>query len=111
TAVGQPTPTLSHPSGALPGGMTFVPGPAGSGTGTLSGTPLAGTGGVFHPVFTATNGAETAATQNFTLTINEAPSFPSATSTSCAVGLACDFDVTTAGYPPPTVDRNNTALP
>jgi hypothetical protein len=109
TAVGVPTPTISHSSGALPNGMTFVPGAAG--TGTLSGTPDAGTGGVYHPVFTAHNGAETDATQNFTLTVNEAPSITSSASTSCAVGLTCAFDVTTTGYPPPAVGRNNAALP
>jgi hypothetical protein len=108
-ATGVPVPTISHSSGALPAGMTYVAGAAG--TGTLSGTPLALSGGVYHPVFTAHNGAETDATQNFVLTVNEAPSITSSVSSSCAVGLSCDFDVTTSGYPPPTVDRNNAALP
>ncbi len=42
TAVGTPTPTLTV-TGALPAGVTFVDN--GNGTGTLSGTPAAGTGG------------------------------------------------------------------
>ena len=57
--------------------MTFVDN--GDGTGTLSGTPAAGTGGVYALTFTAANGVLPNATQAFTLTVNEAPAITSAT--------------------------------
>ena len=37
--------------------------------------------------------------QSFTLTINEAPRFTSFASLSCASNTACNFTITTAGYP------------
>ena len=49
--------------------MTFVDN--GDGTGTLSGTPAAGTGGTYALTFTASN-AGGPAVQNFTLTVSGA---------------------------------------
>ena len=78
TTSGSPTPALSE-SGALPGGVTFTDN--GNGTGTLSGTPTAS--GTFNFTFTAHNGTNPDATQNFTLTVISlqsiavAPSSPS----------------------------------
>ncbi len=60
-----PTPTLSE-TVALPTGISFTDN--GNGTGTLSGTPAVGTGGVYSLSFKATNTAGTS-TQPFTLTI------------------------------------------
>jgi uncharacterized protein YjdB len=64
TATGSPAPSLSE-SGALPGGVTFTDN--GNGTGALSGT--ATSGGTFSVTFTAHNGVNPDATQNFTLTV------------------------------------------
>ena len=50
--------------------MTFVDN--GNGTGTLGGTPAAGTGGTYAMTFTATNSGGSAV-QSFTLTVNETP--------------------------------------
>ena len=61
TATGTPAPTLSY-SGALPSGVSFT-------NGTLSGTPAAGTETTYPLVLTASNGIGSAATQNFTLTV------------------------------------------
>ncbi len=69
TTMGIPDPAISV-SGTLPAGVTFVDN--GNGTGTLSGTPAAGTGGTYPLSFTAVNSVGTA-TQSFTLTVNQAP--------------------------------------
>jgi len=97
TATGFPTPTLSE-SGALPGGVTFNPG-----SGVLSGTPNAGTGGVYTITFTATNVAGIA-NQTFTLTVNEAPAITTAAvnQTVCA-GATATFVAAASGFPAPTV--------
>ena len=61
TTSGFPPPALARGGVALPAGVTFVDN--GNGTGTLSGTPAAGTGGTYAITFTATNsvGVERAA--------------------------------------------------
>ena len=46
---GFPQPSLSE-SGSLPGGVSFV-----AGAGALSGTPAAGTSGIYNLIFTAGN--------------------------------------------------------
>jgi hypothetical protein len=56
TATGYPAPTFSE-TGALPSGVTL------SASGVLSGTPAAGTGGVYSITITASNGVGTNATQ------------------------------------------------
>jgi hypothetical protein len=66
TTTGTPKPTLSE-SGALPSGVMFSPA-----TGSLSGTPAAGTAGPYSITFTAMNGVGANATQTFTLTVNQA---------------------------------------
>ena len=73
TATGFPTPSLSE-SGPLPSGVTFVDNH--NGTGTLSGTPAAGTAGVYSISFTAANGVGSNAVQSFTLTVNAATQSP-----------------------------------
>ena len=77
TTTGSPAATVSL-TGALPSGVTFTDN--GNGTGTLAGTPAAGTGGTYPVTLTANNGVGTAATQNFVLTVTSAPAFTSAAS-------------------------------
>jgi hypothetical protein len=97
TTTSSPTAALTV-SGNLPSGITFKDN--GDGTATLSGTPVAGMAGTYNLVFTATgNGTSSSTTQDFTLSINDAPKITSATSTSFAVGAASSFTVTTYGYP------------
>ena len=69
TATGTPTPKLT--SSTLPSAITFVD--HGDGTGTLSGTPAAGTVGSYPVTITAQNGAGPDATQTFILTVNKGP--------------------------------------
>jgi FKBP-type peptidyl-prolyl cis-trans isomerase FkpA len=68
TTSGTPSPTLVQGGAVLPAGVTFVDNR--DGTGTLSGTPAAGTAGTYALSFTATN-VGGSAIQNFTLTVSE----------------------------------------
>jgi sugar lactone lactonase YvrE len=102
TATGTPTATLSE-SGTLPNVVTFNPS-----TGALSGTPAAGTGGTYNITFGAKNGVSPDATQNFTLTVNEAPTITSANSSMFTVGTNGSFTVQATGYPAPTFSETGT---
>jgi uncharacterized repeat protein (TIGR01451 family) len=69
TATGFPTPTLTIGGASLPAGVTFTDN--GDGTGTLAGTPGAGTAGDSSITFTATNLVGSSASQSFTLTVQD----------------------------------------
>src|SRR5207248_375830 len=85
----QPKTTLSS-TGSLPGGVTFVP--SNSGTATLSGTPAAGSEGIYFITITGTNTQPPDAIQNFTLKVQDtppvthAPTITSAASTTFTAG-------------------------
>lgn len=95
-ASGTPTPTVAE-SGALPAGITFS---GGSGTPTLSGTPLPGTAGTYPVSFTAFNGVSPAASQTFVLTV-----VPIRVTTGdlpvATAGTAYSTTLTAAGGQPP----------
>jgi prepilin-type N-terminal cleavage/methylation domain-containing protein len=101
TDTGYPAPTLSE-TGALPNGVTFN-----AATGILSGTPAAGTGGTYTVSFTASNGVNPNATQNFTLTVNQAPAITSGNSTTFTVGTNGSFTVMTTGFPTNSITDTN----
>jgi hypothetical protein len=101
TGTGQPAPTFGE-TGPLPNGVTFT------GAGVLSGTPAAGTGAAYPITITAQNGASPNATQNFTLTVDQAPAITSANSTTFALNAAGTFTVTATGYPAPTFSETGT---
>ena len=105
TTTGNPTAGVTE-TGALPTGVTFTDN--GDGTGTLGGTPAAGTGGSYPITFTAHNGVGTDATQNFTLTVNQGPAITSASSTTFSAGTAGAFTVTATGSPTPTLSEAGT---
>ena len=109
TASGNPLPSIARSGGTLPSGMTFV-GHA-NGTGTLSGTPLAGTGGARALAFTAHNGIEPDAVQSFALIVDDAPAITSHAGITCAVSVACAIDIRTTGYPAPALGVSGVALP
>jgi hypothetical protein len=100
TTTGFPPPSIARGGVSLPGGVTFVDN--GNGTGTLSGTPAAGTGGTYALTFTATNAVGASPVQAFTLTVNQAPAITSADATTFTVGTAGMFSVTATGVPTPT---------
>jgi large repetitive protein len=104
TATGYPAASFDE-TGTLPMGVTFN-----DATGTLSGTPLIGTGGTFDLTITATNGVSPDASQSFTLTVVNAPVITSANSATFVVGTTGTFDVTAAGVPTPLLGETG-ALP
>ena len=105
TSIGLPLPSLSQ-TGALPTGVTFVAND--DGTATLAGKADPGTGGIYPLNITASNGQVPDATQNFTLTVDEAPAITSAATTSFTVGIAKSFTITTSGFPKPTLSDSGT---
>ena len=106
TSTGTPTAALSE-SGSLPSGVTFFDN--GNGTATLAGTPAAGTGGIYPITITANNGISPAASQSFTLTVDQAPAITSAAATTFTVGSAGTFTVTTSGIPTAALFGNRLA--
>jgi Putative Ig domain len=95
TTTGTPTPTLTH-TGTLPSGITFTANS--NGTATLSGTPAATDKGPYVITFTARNSTGTAS-QAFTLTVDNTPTFTSAATLTETAGTAFTFTVSTTGYP------------
>lgn len=110
TTTGFPTDTITDTNftgctqQTLPSGVTFTDN--GNNTATLSGTPAAGTGGTYTVCVTASNGVGSAATQTFTLTVDQPAAITSANSTSFTFGTAGSFTVTTSGFPTATSITN-----
>jgi hypothetical protein len=100
---GTPTATTLSVSGKLPAGVVFSP--TGNGTANASakftGTPAAGTGGTYVVTVNAANSVGKTNT-TFTLTVNQAPAFTSATAALFAVGQNVNFTVKTTGFPAAT---------
>ncbi len=105
TTSGTPDPALSE-AGALPSGVTFTDNR--NGTATLSGTPVAGTGGSYPFTITANNGVSPNATQSFTLTVDQAPAVTSGASTTFIEGSSGTFTVTTTGNPTAALSETGT---
>jgi hypothetical protein len=104
TATGYPAPTFTE-TGTLPSGVTL------STAGVLSGTPAASTGGSYPITITAANGVTPNATQNFTLTVDQAPAITSANNTTFTVGTTGSFTVTATGYPTSMTFSETGSLP
>jgi hypothetical protein len=89
-------------SGDLPSGVTFN-GFLGDTYGSFFGTPDPGTGGVYNVTLT-TSGPYRPATQEFTLTVNEAPAITTQpTGQTVSAGQTASFSASATGYPLPTV--------
>jgi outer membrane protein assembly factor BamB len=92
-ATGDPAPSFTVASGALPNGLTLN-----SSTGVLSGTPTAA--GSYSFTVQATNGVVPAAVSpNITITVDAAPAITSSASASATATVALNFTVTTTGTP------------
>jgi hypothetical protein len=114
TATGLPVPSIARGGVALPATVTFTD--LGTGSGTLAGTPAAGTAGTYLLDFTATNSAGSSPAQAFTLTVAKAPqtiSFTSAAPPGAAVaGATYNVAATaTSGLPVAfTIDASASAV-
>lgn len=97
TTTGYPNATVTLTGCTLPTGVTFTSNAGG--TGTLAGTPAAGTGGTYACTVNATNGIGAPATQAFSLTVNQAPAITSGNAATFVAGAAGTFTVTTTGFP------------
>jgi len=106
-----PKSTLSF-TGTLPGGVTFTA--LSNGTATLSGTPVAGSKGVYFLTITAANGTLPNSVQLFTLTVQNtapvlhAPAVISPASTTFTAGTEGTFTVHTTGVPTATLSLTGT---
>ncbi len=103
TTTGFPAPTFSVTAGALPTGLSL------STSGVISGTPTAA--GIFTGTVTASNGIGTAATQNFSITVNQAPAITSSPPPAALANTPYNFSYTTTGFPAPTFSVTAGALP
>jgi hypothetical protein len=86
-AAGSPMPNVVLTAGTLPNGVTFD-----EDTDSLSGTPTSTTGSPFILTFTASNGINPNATQQFTLTV--LPGLPTAPTNVTATGYNAEASVT-----------------
>jgi large repetitive protein len=107
TTAGFPSGALSN-LGSLPAGLTFTNN--GDGTATLAGAPALGTGGVYDLTISAGNGVGSVASQSFTLTVDESPTYISASGAALTVGTGGSIQVATRGYPQATITESG-ALP
>ena len=94
-----PAPTYALASGTLPSGLSLNPL-----TGVLSGTPAPSTatpmvGGSFTGVITASNGVGSAASQAFSIVVDQAPFFTSVATANFTQAVSGSFTVTAVGYP------------
>lgn len=99
-STGFPAPTIGLNS-PLPGGLTFKDN--GNNTATISGVALAGAGGNYGLTLTSTVPSFPQSTQNFTLTVNEAPLITSEANATFKSGELGSFLITTSGYPKPRI--------
>jgi len=94
--------------GSLPSGVGFDGSVAGQGT--YSGTPAAGTGGVYNLTVKDSNGTPPDATVPFALTVNEAPGLTGPGTATFKVGTSSQSaEFTATGFPVPTLSQ--TGLP
>jgi hypothetical protein len=103
TTPGSPNMTLTQ-TGGLPKGVLFTQvidnyDYDNNTSGTLTGTPAPGTGGSYPLVFHVSGTANPAATQNFTLLVNETAVLTSADAVTVNAGEAASFTITTSGFP------------
>jgi sugar lactone lactonase YvrE len=106
-ANGSPAPTYTLASGSLPSGLALN-----GSTGALTGTPAAGTGGVYSFTLTATNAGGSFTSAPIALTINQAPaSFSAAAPSVGMVGTAYNYSFVADGFPAPTYSVFSGTLP
>ncbi|MFL5826226.1 MAG: putative Ig domain-containing protein [Thermoleophilaceae bacterium] len=106
TSTGNPKPTISLDT-PLPAGLTFTPGPAGSGTGSITGAPTAAPG--TYPVTArAANGSgpDDTRTVNVVVSATQPSWVTGATSATFTEGLAGSFGFDANGSPKPALSES-----
>ncbi|QGN34369.1 putative Ig domain-containing protein [Microlunatus sp. Gsoil 973] len=107
---GVPKATLTAAGDQFPAWLTLSDN--GDGTGTLSGTPPPGSAGSHQFTLKAVNGFSPAASQDFTLFVDDSPVITSADRATFTAGQAGSFAVTTtAGFPSSTALSASGPLP
>ena len=110
TTSGVPNAALVRTGAQFPSWLALTDN--GDGTGTLTGTPPAGSGGSYTFTLKASNGFSPQASQSFTLFVDQSPVITSANHATFTVGAAGTFAVTTtAGYPTSTSLTKTGTLP
>jgi hypothetical protein len=102
TTTGYPAATITE-SGALPSGLTFKDN--GDGTGSIAGTPAAGSQGSYSVTLSASNSSGSTATLALTITVNAAtaPTITSGATADFTLNQAGAAAITTTGSPTPTI--------
>ena len=104
TATGYPFPTFALTAGNLPPGLDL------SSSGALTGSPT--TPGTYAGTVTASNGIGTSASQDFSITVQQAPVITSnPLSRPLSLGAPFTFTFTASGAPAPTYAVANGNLP
>ncbi|HXD85432.1 MAG TPA: putative Ig domain-containing protein [Urbifossiella sp.] len=109
TTTGVPNVAFAVTSGSLPAGVNLI-GNA-DGTATLTGTPAAGTGGSYTFTIAVSNGVSPDATQDFTLTVDQAPAITSANNATFTENLIDSFSVTSTGFPAAALSESGSLPP
>ncbi|MGA3171889.1 MAG: RICIN domain-containing protein [Chthoniobacteraceae bacterium] len=104
-ATGTPAPSFSVTSGSLPPGLSLSPG------GIISGAPAAA--GIYSGTVSAINSVNPAATQSFTITVQQAvtPSISNGPPPAATLNTAYSFTYSPGGYPAPVFALTSGALP
>ena len=87
--------------GALPSGLSFgavAPIDATHAVGRFSGTPAAGTGGVYHVTVSSSNAIAPDATHDVDITVNEAPQITSVSYAEVTDSQPCTIALSASGY-------------
>jgi hypothetical protein len=95
TVNGSPAPSFFE-TGLLPIGVSLTT------SGLLAGTPPPGSGGRYPFTITASNRVSPNATQDFVLTVDQAPAITSSAGATFTVGSPGSLQVVASGYPAPT---------
>ena len=103
-ATGTPAPDFTE-SGALPAGLKLTS------DGTVTGTPQPGTAGDYQISVTAANGVAPAATQAFSIVVNQRPAFVSAGHVTFRARAEEHFTIRATGLPVPTVTERRKLPP
>src|SRR5262249_19576075 len=95
-----PLPMTLTLTGKMPAGVLFAIGGTNtpSPSITFSGTPAAGSGGVYPVTLTVAN-ASGKATETFTITVGQAPAITSAGTATFVMGRQNSFTIKTTGFP------------